>query len=102
MKPRFVIGIFPSIIFVFFIDSSVGLGLDYVVSKDTKCNFNESEHLSAISAIECASKCGKRNGCKRVNFKRPDCQILISDSAPDLEDNMIEAHGWRCIRKFDL
>ena len=100
MKTKFVVRTFPAIIIVLFVHSTLGSRLDYVMSKNKKCNFNVSANLTAISKLECAAECSKINGCKRVNFKRPDCQILISDSAPELEANMIEAHGWRCIRKF--
>ena len=100
MQTRLLVGIFPAIIFVLVIDFSLGSGLDYVVSKNKKCIFNVSEHLSASSVIKCATECGKRSGCKRANFKKPDCEILISDSAPNLEEEMVDAHGWKCIRKY--
>ena len=48
----------------------------YIVKKNTKCVINVSEHLAAISAIECATECSKRSGCSGVNFKRPQCEIL--------------------------
>ena len=101
MQTTFPARILPCLIFAISIVSTQGLGLNYVVSKNTKCNFNVSDHLSTSSAIECAAECGKRRGCKSVNFKKPDCEILISDSALDSEEEMIAAHGWRCIRKYD-
>ena len=74
------------------------LGIDYTVIKNTKCEFNVSEHLTTSTAIICAMECGKRIECSRVNFKRPQCEILNNDSAN--EGLMAEEQGWRCISMY--
>ena len=74
------------------------LGIDYTVIKSKKCEFNVSEHLSINTAIRCAIECGKRIECSRVNFKKPQCEILNND--PANQGLMAEEQGWRCISMY--
>ena len=96
---KFGISIYIVLIFVGTIVAIHVAGIDYVVSKDTKCRYNVSELLYTGTAIKCATECGKRRGCSRVNFKRPQCEIL--HSCPAMEGAMHEEgdRDWKCIRK---
>ena len=80
------------------IESFQVTGLDYVISTNTKCRYSVMENVTSSSAIRCAAECQKRRGCSRVNFKKPQCEILSSD--PAFNDSIIEEQGWKCIRKY--
>ena len=73
-------------------------GLDFDILKNTKCSYNVTEYLNASTAIRCATECGKRRGCSRVNFKKPSCELL--DYEPGVEQLLTAEHDWKCICKL--
>ena len=75
-------------------------GVNYAVLKSNRCQHCESRKINASTAITCVSKCGVTHGCKSVNFKSPECELLEREYTFDVP--LVEALGWRFICKYLL
>ena len=81
------------------IEANQQFGQHFSVHKNAKCSTNVLEQLIANTILECAVQCTKRQGCTKVNYKSPQCEIV----PPGQGDNetMVEEIEWRCIRKYN-
>ena len=87
----YLISIFSSV------EATQQFGKYYSIYKNTKCSRDILEYLNANTKIECAAQCTKRQRCSRVNFKRPQCQIVTSGD----NGTIVEEEDWWCIRKYN-
>ena len=97
MHLRILISVFLCFITKFgVIESIQQFGNVYSIYKNSKCGHDVRKRLNSSIALECAAQC-LREGCSSVNFKSPECELLINDQSN--ETILVEEDGWQCIRE---
>ena len=84
---------------ILLIDDTHGMFIlkqEFIVTKNIKIGLNISERLITTSAIYCAAECSKRRGCVRVNFKKPECEIVVFEPSAE---SLVAQNDWKSVGK---